>query len=98
MTPERKLQSLFAEEAAPTRDRVFEALVAKRIARRRAVATVAASAPMAVAGGALLWGLQPVWGRAVEGVFLFPALSPALIAGGVSVLCALTVVRQVLRT
>ncbi|WP_395943491.1 hypothetical protein [Brevundimonas sp.] len=98
MTPEQKLQTLFAEDAAPARDRVFEAMVAERIARRRAIATVASSAPLAIAGGALLWVLHPVLSQAGEAVVLSSTATPVLMAAGLAVLCALTVVRQVLRT
>ena len=59
MTADRKLQALFAESAPPARDPVFEAAVAERIARRRAVASVAALTPWAVAAGGVLWALHP---------------------------------------
>ena len=48
MTPEEKLQHLFAAAAAPARDPVFEAETALRVARRRAVASAAASIPLAM--------------------------------------------------
>lgn len=66
MTPERKLAALFAAEAPPARDYVFEAVVARRIAARRAWMTVGALVPWAIAATALLWGLSPVVGPFVE--------------------------------
>lgn len=60
MTPEQKLAALFAAEAPPARDYAFQAAVAQRIAKRRAWMTVGALVPWAIAGAALLWGLNPV--------------------------------------
>lgn len=60
MTPEQKLAALFAAEAPPARDYVFQAAVAKRIALRRAWLTVAALFPWAIAATALLWALGPM--------------------------------------
>ncbi|MBB3871365.1 MAG: hypothetical protein KJ728_09725 [Alphaproteobacteria bacterium] len=97
MTPEKDLEALFALDAAPRRDPAFEAMIAKRIARRRAVAAVGAAAPLAVAGGALLWGLRPVWSGLVEGAVM-PEPEGAVLAAAVLALgSALAVVRQVLR-
>jgi len=59
MTADQKLQALFAESAPPARDPVFEAAVAERIARRRALASVAALAPWAGVGGVALWAAHP---------------------------------------
>ena len=95
MTPEDKLQSLFAAEAAPVRDPVFEAVVVQRIARRRAVAVVAAFAPLAVAMATILWGLGPIW----RGLADLPREgAPVLMAAIMATVTALAVVRQVLRT
>lgn len=60
MTPEAKLNALFAADAPPARDLAFRLAVAERIARRRAVMQTVMAAPLAVAAGATLWGLQPV--------------------------------------
>jgi hypothetical protein len=61
MTPDDKL-SMFLSLDRHARDPSFEAAVALRVARRRALATVGASVPWAIAATALLWGLQPVMG------------------------------------
>lgn len=95
MTPEEKLQHLFAADAAPARDPVFEAETTSRVARRRAAAAVAACAPLAVAGAAILWLLRSmiadldlsVWNG--QGV----TVAAGLLASG----SAFVVVRQVLR-
>lgn len=60
MNLEDKLKAFFAAQAAPARDLMFEAELAERVARRRAVAAVMASAPLTVAATAALWGLRPV--------------------------------------
>ena len=60
MTPEAKLAALFAAEAPPTRDYAFQAVVAERIAARRAWITVLALVPWAVAAAAILWALGPI--------------------------------------
>ena len=66
MTPEQKMNALFAAEAAPARDFSFQAEVVTRIARRRAWATILSLVPWLVAATAGLWGLQPVIGAAAE--------------------------------
>ncbi|RZJ45570.1 MAG: hypothetical protein EON86_01195 [Brevundimonas sp.] len=68
MTPEQKLAALFAAEAPPRRDYVFEVAVAERIARRRAWLTVAALLPWLVVSGIVLWALQAVLVRAAGGL------------------------------
>ncbi len=60
MTPEGKLNALFAADAPPPRDLAFRLAVAERIARRRAVMRTLTAAPPAAAAAATLWGLQPV--------------------------------------
>jgi hypothetical protein len=75
MTPEQKLSALFAAEAPPARDYVFEARMAQAIALRRAWMTVGALAPWAVAAAAVLWALIPVVGPMGES--LGEALQPA---------------------
>jgi hypothetical protein len=87
MTPEDKLAALFAAEAPPARDHIFQAAVAERIARRRAWATVGAMTPWAVAAASALWGLRPV----IEplSASLGEALAPA---GAMLVMAAMTAV------
>lgn len=63
MTPEEKLNLFFAAQRPPARDLAFETTVAQRVALRRAVATVLALVPWAVAAIAVLWAAQPVVGR-----------------------------------
>ena len=75
MTPEQKLSALFAAEAPPARDYVFQARMAQAIALRRAWMTVAALVPWAVAAVAVLWALIPVVGPMGES--LGAALQPA---------------------
>lgn len=75
MTPEQKLAALFAAEAPPARDYVFQARMAQAIALRRAWMTVAALVPWAVAAVAVLWALIPVVGPMGES--LGAALQPA---------------------
>ncbi|HWQ87133.1 hypothetical protein [Brevundimonas sp.] len=94
MTPERKLQALFAAEAPPARDYAFQARLAQRIALRRAWMTVAALAPWCVAGVAILWALIPVVGPLGEDI---AALVPAagMLAGvAVSAVAALWLSRR----
>lgn len=74
MTPDDKL-SLFLNLDRPVRDPAFEAAVARRVARRRALATVGASVPWVIAATALLWGLQPVMAPFGESLGL--AIGPA---------------------
>lgn len=68
MTPEQKLAALFAAEAPPARDYVFQAEVARRIAARRAWMTVLALAPWAIAAIAVLWALAPIVQPLAEGL------------------------------
>lgn len=60
MTPDDTLSAFFAEAAPPARDLGFQAMVAERIARRRAIATVVALVPWTIAGIALCWALGPL--------------------------------------
>lgn len=75
MTPEQKLAALFAAEAAPARDLLFETAVAERVARERAVRRVVAMTPWAAAAAAGLLGVQPAVGVLAES--LGPSLTPA---------------------
>jgi hypothetical protein len=94
MTPEQKLQALFAAEAPPARDYAFQVRVAQRIALRRAWMTVAALIPWGVAAVAILWALIPVVGPLGEDVAaLLPAA--AMLAGvAVSAALALAMARR----
>ncbi len=60
MTPEQKLAALFAAETPPRRDYAFEALVAERVARRRAWLAVVAMMPWLMVSGIVLWALSPL--------------------------------------
>ena len=64
MTPEdtldQTLAAFFAETAPPARDLGFQAVVAERVARRRAIATVVALIPWTIAAIALCWALGPL--------------------------------------
>lgn len=89
MTPEQKLAALFAAEAPPARDYVFQARIAQAIALRRAWMTVAALVPWMVAAVAVLWALVPVVGPMGDslGAALRPAgamLSVAAVTAGVA--------------
>ena len=55
MTPEDKLAAFFAEATPPARDLAFQAMVAERVARRRALATVFALVPWTIAAIVLCW-------------------------------------------
>ena len=87
MTPEEKLNALFAADRPDTPDDLFQAVVAQKVAARRAWATVGAAVPWAVAATAGLWGLQPVAAPLTEG--LGDALVPA---GGMLGIAAATVI------
>jgi len=94
MTPEQKLQALFAAEAPPARDYAFQARVAQRIALRRAWMTVVALIPWGIAAAAILWALIPVVGPLGEDI---AALIPAagMLAGvAVSAVAALALARR----
>lgn len=60
MTPDDKLSAFFAEASPPARDLGFQAEVAQRIARRRAIATVVALIPWTIAAISLCWALGPL--------------------------------------
>lgn len=88
MTPDARLQALFAAETPPPRDLGFEAEVARRVAARRAVLRVAALLPLAVAFAVLLWAVRPY----MTGLALPAAAVPAMTAGGLAVVGALMLV------
>ncbi len=75
MTPDETLNAFFSEATPPARDLAFQAVVAERVARRRAVATVAALVPWTIAAMVLCWALGPLLEPVVEG--LAPILVPA---------------------
>lgn len=60
MTPDDKLSAFFAEAVPPVRDLGFQAVVAQRIARRRAVATLLALVPWTIAAMAVCWAVGPL--------------------------------------
>jgi len=94
MTPEQKLQALFAAEAPPARDYAFQARLAQRIALRRAWMTVVALIPWGIAAAAILWALIPVVGPLGEDI---AAVTPAagMLAGvAVSAVAALALARR----
>ncbi len=75
MTPEDKLAAFFAEATPPVRDLAFQAVVAERVARRRAFATVGALIPWTIAAIVLCWAIGPMMGPVLEG--LGRTLAPA---------------------
>lgn len=75
MTPEDQLDAFFADAAPPARDLAFQAAVAERIARRRAMATVLAMIPWTIAAIALCWALGPILAPVAE--MLGRTLAPA---------------------
>lgn len=94
MTPEQKLQALFAAEAPPAPDYAFQARLAQRIALRRAWMTVVALIPWGIAAAAILWALIPVVGPLGEDI---AAVTPAagMLAGvAVSAVAALALARR----
>ncbi len=72
---DRTLAAFFAQASPPARDLAFEARVAATIARRRAVATVAAVLPWTIAVSVLLWALAPLAAPVLDG--LAETLAPA---------------------
>jgi uncharacterized membrane protein len=79
MTPDQKLQTLFAEAAPPNRDYAFEAEVARRIARRRAVFSVAAMTPWAIVSACALWGVRPLLPSLGDGLAAVNPIAAALV-------------------
>lgn len=84
MTPDDKLNRLFAAQTPPRRDLAFEAAVAERIALRRAWATAGALAPWAIAATAILWALAPM--LATLGQAAGDVLAPAIATAAVGML------------
>ena len=77
MTPDERLAAFFAEATPPSRDLAFQAMVAERVARRRAFATVGALIPWTIAAIVLCWAIGPMIGPVVEG--LGQTLAPAAV-------------------
>ena len=94
MTPEQKLQALFAAEAPPARDHAFQARVAQRIALRRAWMTVAALVPWGVAGTAVLWALIPVIAPLTQALSALVPAAAALAGVAVSAVAAQALSRR----
>ena len=80
MTPEDKLAAFFVEATPPERDLLFQAEVAKRVARRRAFATVAALIPWTLAAIVLCWAVGPALGDAIADLGPTLASTVALLA------------------
>ena len=83
MTPEERLNAFFAEATPPVRDLAFQAGVAERVARRRAVATVVALIPWTIAAMVLCWAVGPMMAPVVEGMgqTLAPAAAILMLTG-----------------
>jgi hypothetical protein len=91
MTPDDKLAAFFAAATPPARDLAFQAVVAERVARRRAFATVGAMIPWTIAAIVLCWAIGPMIGPVIEGLgqTLVPAAAILMLTGlGVVVLIA----------
>lgn len=91
MTPEDKLAAFFAETTPPARDLAFQTVVAERVARRRAFATVGAMIPWTIAAIVLCWAIGPMMGPVLDGLgrTLVPAAVILMLTGlGVVVLTA----------
>ena len=91
MTPENTLAAFFAEATPPVRDLAFQAGVAERVARRRAIATVGAMVPWTIAAIVLCWAIGPMMGPVIEGLgqTLAPAAAILGLTGlGVAILMA----------
>lgn len=94
MTPEDKLNALFAAERPKTPDYVFQTAVAQKMAVRRAWLTVAASVPWAVAAMACLWALQPVIEPLRDSLNVFlPTLAGTVLVAGTTAVAALWLAR-----
>lgn len=94
MTPEDKLNALFAAERPKTPDYVFQAAVARKMAERRAWLTVLAMAPWAIAAMACLWALQPVIEPLRDSLNVFlPTLAGTLLVAGATAVAALWLAR-----
>lgn len=86
MTADDKLAAFFADTAPPARDLVFQAEVAERVARRRALATVAALVPWTFVAIIVGWAVGPVMEAALVG--MSGTLGPTLVLLGLTALGA----------
>ena len=94
MTPEDKLNALFAADRPRTPDYVFQAAVARKMAVRRAWLTVLAMAPWAIAAAAGLWALQPVIGPLRDSLNVFlPTVAGTLLVAGATAVAGLWLAR-----
>lgn len=83
MTPEDTLAAFFAEATPPARDLAFQAVVAERVARRRAFAAVGALIPWTIAAIVLCWAIGPMMGPVLDGLghTLVPAAAILMVTG-----------------
>ena len=94
MTPEDKLNALFAAERPKTPDYVFQAAVAEKMAVRGAWLKVVAMAPWAIAAMAGLWALQPVIEPLRDSLNVFlPTVAGTLLVAGATAVGALWLAR-----
>ncbi|WP_269716811.1 hypothetical protein [Caulobacter sp. NIBR2454] len=80
MTPEQKLSALMSAAASPAPNGYgFSAVLAERIARRRAIYSVLTLLPVALAAAAVLWALQDVLADRLS-LTAFAPVAPGLMA------------------
>ncbi|HYC69458.1 hypothetical protein [Brevundimonas sp.] len=83
MTPDQKLEALFAADRPPARDYAFEVEIARRVAKRRAWLTALALLPWSGVAALLLWALDaalaPVFGGLAAAAV--PLAMPLALAG-----------------
>lgn len=95
MTAEERLKLLLNADRAPARDLAFEVAVAERIARRRAVLSVAALTPLTAAAAGALWvcrdAVEPL--AAADWSAVIPVTAAACI-GAVTAFAALRASRR----
>jgi hypothetical protein len=94
MTPEQKLEAFFTESAPPARDCLFEAEAARRIARRRAVFSVVAMIPWALATAVVLWGVRPLLPVLGDSFGALNAIAPGLAGGMFLAIGAIALTRR----
>ncbi|MDG2522386.1 hypothetical protein P7B02_12605 [Caulobacter segnis] len=81
MTPEQKLSALLSAAARPEpQGFAFSALLAQRIARRRALYRLLALVPLAAAAASVLWTLDSVLKHQTVETGTFEPLAPGLLA------------------
>lgn len=94
MTPEQKLDALFAADEPPTRDLAFQAVTAERIARRRAWARVGAMVPWTISAAVMLWALAPMLAPALVAM---AGVVGATLAPTAAILCCVALLAATLR-